>query len=201
MNTPFSVVQPNNLVSNTEFQTKVDTLENCGAQMTSSGTGGITIVKSGGAKSWFQDANEVHVIAYGDNPPTKIERIGTGGGFGFQVNKSGYYELYGAFRYLHDNRITRCVIKFEFEDSDGNAIVLSLPNDRSTVAGKWIPTTTVGGSYSIARNQDDTSCCIKLNKGDCAYFMGSPVLDDISSYERQLFFGIKYICSNPEVVI
>ena len=199
MNTPYSVIQPNNFVRNTEFETEVNKLENCGAQMTSSGTGGIII--SGTPKSWFQDPNEVQVIAYGDNPPTKIQRVGSGGGYGFQINKTGYYELYGAFRYYGDNLITRCVIKFEFEDSDGNEIDITLPNDQRTVNYKWIPTTTVGGAYSIARNQDNLTCCIKLNKGDCAYYAGNPVLDDIKAYESSLFYSIKYICSNPEFVI
>lgn len=198
MNTPFSVVQPNNFVRNTEFQTEVDNLTNCGAHMTSSGSGGITITS---LRSWFQNSNEVQIVSYGNDAPTKTERSGSGGGFGFKINKTGYYELYGTFRFYGDFVKSESVMSFEFEDEDGNFINTDNATDQRTERGRWITTNGINGnSYSIARIHDNVSCGVRLNKGDCAYFVGNPVVNPIKAHLDSLYFGIKFIATNPELI-
>ena len=175
----------------------------CGAQMTSSGNGSV-IISSGAKKSWFQDSNELQIVSFSNNfsnnAPTLKERTGSGGGYGFKINKSGYYELRGYFRFYGDFQNSQSVTAFEFEDSGGASISTSSGNDRRTVPYKWVITNNASGGNSIARMNDYVMCSIKLNEGDCAYYIGNAVVQAIKAYENSLCFNIKYIASNVMLV-
>jgi hypothetical protein len=174
----------------------------CGAQMTSSGNGSVIIPT--GKKSWFQDLNDLQIVSFSNNfsnnAPTLKLRSGSGGGYGFKINKSGYYELRGYFRFSGDFQISQSVTAFEFEDSSGASISTSSGNDRRTVPSKWVITNTASGGNRIARMNDYVMCSIKLNEGDCAYYIGNAVVNEIRAYESSLCFNIKYIASNVMLV-
>lgn len=186
MNTPYSIIRP------------PKDMTNCGAQMTSSGGGVVTRSSVG---SLFQTENEVQVIAYGNNPPTEKERSGTGDGFGFQINKTGYYDIYGGFRYGGDFVSTQGRMGFQFENSSGDAIDVDAATEQRTVPYRWLTTTGGSGGNNIARINDFVHCGIRLNDGDSVYFVGNPLSgQQVKAYQSTLFFSVKYIGDDPQLI-
>ena len=220
MATPFSVIDTNNFVSNVELQNEVsdlsnnltndltDSLTNCGAHMTINPvTAGFSsryfffTSDSPRSRSAFRSNAHTQVIAYGDDAPTQYTRSSThGGGEGFKINKTGYYELYGQYR---GPNFANWEHRIEIHVDDENDINIDtwLAGQRRTVRELW-PANVRDGSAGekISRINPLFMCGISLSEGDSVYLCVNPVVNNGSVYQYSLYFSVKYISNNAVIV-
>ena len=207
MNTPYSVVQPNNFVSNTEFQTKVDTVENCGAHMTidpnTAGWNSLYFFYTASnpqSRSAFISNAHTQVVSYGKDAPTQYTRSSNnGGGEGFKINKTGYYELYGQYRAYPDFTNWQHRIEIRVDDENDNPVDTWTPSQYRTVREQY-PANVKDGvpGEKITRINPLFQCGISLKKGDSVYLCVNPVYNDGIIYQYSVYFSVKYIGNNAE---
>lgn len=212
MNTPYSVVQPNNIVRNTVFQTKTDTLENCGAAMTVSNTVGnnkTTFFNSSTPRTRcvFVSAINPQFISYGKDCPTEYVRAsGNGGGTGLKINKEGYYYLYGQYR-GPDFANWEHLIKIQVDDENDTTIDVrrvSPTNNPSRVASRtmneaWPPNVRDGSAgEKISRINPFIHMGVSLKKGDSVYLCTDPVVNNGFVYHYSLYFSAQYVGATAE---
>jgi len=199
MTTPFNQIQPAQFVTNTDFETEIDKLENCGAHMTtnpSTGNTTFTFFKASNPRTRcvFQNNSNVQIVSYGKNPPTEhVRSSSSGGGTGFKINKDGYYEIYGQYRGPSFTNWEHQIV-IQVDDEGDNIISTELADNKRTTTEKW-PANVRDGSAGekISRIQGTMACGISLNKGDNVYLCVDPVVSNGTVYEFSLYFNVKYI--------
>ena len=89
------------------------------------------------SRSVFRSNAHTQVISYGKNPPTQYTRSSTyGGGQGFKINKTGYYELYGQYR-GPDFANWEHRIEIQVDDENDNNIDTWIPGQHRTQRELW----------------------------------------------------------------
>ena len=208
MTTPFSVIDTNDFITNAKLETQVDRLENCGSHMTINvGTSGFVskyffyTTDNPPSRSVFRDTNNTEVISYGKDAPTEYTRVGTGGGQGFKINKTGYYELYGQYR-GPDFANWEHRIEVQVDDENDNNIDTWQPTIRKTQRELYPANVRDGTNqyWLISRINPLFQCGIALTKGDSVYLCANPVVNNGWVYQYSLYFNVKYIGDNAKIV-
>lgn len=152
------------------------------------------------SRSVFRSNTNTQVISYGKNPPTQYTRVGSGGGEGFKINKTGYYELYGQYR-GPDFANWEHRIEVQVDDENDNNIDTWVAGQHRTQRELW-PANVRDGSTGekISRINPLFQCGISLSKGDSVYLCVNPVVNNGSVYQYSLYFNVKYISNNAVIV-
>ena len=208
MTTPFSIIDTSDFVRNPKLETEVDTLQNCGSHMTINPvTAGWTsksffyTTDNPKSRSVFRSNAYTQVISYGKDAPTQYTRsVTNGGGEGFKINKTGYYELYGQYR-GPDFANWEHRIEIQVDDENDNNIDTWIPGQRRTQRELWPANVRDGAAgQKISRINPIFQCGISLTKGDSVYLCTNPVVNNGWVYQYSLYFNVKYISNDAEIV-
>ena len=183
-----------NLVTTSTFNTQ-KTQVSCGGQMTHKQNSEQTTFISGQPKSIFQNPNFTQSITYGNNPPTRKNRVGNGGGTGFKINKAGYYQVYGGYRVAGDNVTEQQQVIIEVDDANNQTVALNSDgNIRRTTNNRWAVNST--GSSRITRINPYLHAGMFLNQNDSVYLCIRGNSTNVNTHNFSYYFSVQFVSDN-----